>query len=215
MVNTFVRNQKTKTIMHRTKETELLRQKCHNLQALLSYHVKKELRLEEEVLRLVKGAIATEYTAFLGLVNEILYSLEVGATKKHLKEICDRWLQEYLGTHTTVGVLAKEINQQTGGALDSLLSDFPEFGIFEANLFACLAINVRDSLILETFELGKPSNTANEKHLLLKCIKTSKLRSRLKYLKLLQSKDCTYGKNLLSLHDLSKFSNGKPEKNKD
>ena len=81
--------------MHRTKETELLRQKCHNLQALLSYHVKKELRLEEEVLRLVKGAIATEYTAFLGLVNEILYSLEVGTTKKHLKEICVRWLQEY------------------------------------------------------------------------------------------------------------------------
>lgn len=215
MVNTFASNHKPNIIMHSTKETEMLRQKCHNLEALLSYHTKKELRLEEKMLRLLRGAIATEYTAFLGVVNEILYCLEVGTSKKHLKGICVRWLQDYLGTHTTVGILAKELNQETDGALDSLLSDFPEFGIFEVNLFACLVINVRDSLLLETFELGKPSNTANEKHLLLKSIKHSKRRSRLKYLKLLQTKDCTYGKNLLSLHDLSKFSNGKPEKNKD
>ena len=215
MVNTFVRNQKTKTIMHRTKESEPLRQKCHNLQALLSYHVKKELRLEEEVLRLVKGAIATEYTAFLGLANEILYSLEVGTTKKHLKEICIRWLQEYLGTHTKVGILAKEINQETDGALDSLLSDFPEFGIFEANLFACLVINVRDSLLLETFELGKPSSTAYEKHMIYRTVKNTGTVNHNYYMKLLGSKDCTYGKKLLSLHDLKKFPNGKPEKNKD
>lgn len=201
--------------MHRTKETELLRQKCHNLQALLSYHVKKELRLEEEVLRLVKGAIATEYTAFLGLVNEILYSLEVGTTKKHLKEICVRWLQEYLGTHTTVGILAKEINKQTDGALDSLLEDFPQFGIFEANLFACLVINVRDSLLLETFELGKPSSTAYEKHMIYRTVKNTGTVNHNYYMKLLGSKDCTYGKKLLSLHDLKKFPNGKPEKNKD
>lgn len=201
--------------MHRTKESEPLRQKCHNLQALLSYHVKKELRLEEEVLRLVKGAIATEYTAFLGLANEILYSLEVGTTKKHLKEICDRWLQEYLGTHTKVGILAKEINQETDGALDSLLSDFPEFGIFEANLFACLVINVRDSLLLETFELGKPSSTAYEKHMIYRTVKNTGTVNHNYYMKLLGSKDCTYGKKLLSLHDLKKFPNGKPEKNKD
>ncbi len=201
--------------MHRTKETELLRQKCHNLQALLSYHVKKELRLEEEVLRLVKGAIATEYTAFLGLVNEILYSLEVGTTKKHLKEICVRWLQEYLGTHTSVGILAKEINKQTDGALDSLLEDFPQFGIFEANLFACLVINVRDSLLLETFELGKPSSTAYEKHMIYRTVKNTGTVNHNYYMKLLGSKDCTYGKKLLSLHDLKKFPNGKPEKNKD
>ena len=201
--------------MHRTKESEPLRQKCHNLQALLSYHVKKELRLEEEVLRLVKGAIATEYTAFLGLANEILYSLEVGTTKKHLKEICIRWLQEYLGTHTKVGILAKEINQETDGALDSLLSDFPEFGIFEANLFACLVINVRDSLLLETFELGKPSSTAYEKHMIYRTVKNTGTVNHNYYMKLLGSKDCTYGKKLLSLHDLKKFPNGKPEKNKD
>jgi hypothetical protein len=181
----------------------------------LSYHVKKELRLEEEVLRLVKGAIATEYTAFLGLVNEILYSLEVGTTKKHLKEICVRWLQEYLGTHTSVGILAKEINKQTDGALDSLLEDFPQFGIFEANLFACLVINVRDSLLLETFELGKPSSTAYEKHMIYRTVKNTGTVNHNYYMKLLGSKDCTYGKKLLSLHDLKKFPNGKPEKNKD
>ena len=205
----------TEEILKLREEIRVLRQRNHNLESDLSYHVKKEAVLEEKVRRMLKGAISTEYGAFIGIADEFLYKLEIGTTKEHLKKVCLKHLREYLGTDKAYGALAIEINRHCFGVLESLLIDYPEFGAFEVNLFSCMMINVRDSVIMETFDLGTPAKTASAKHTLIRRIRKLRNIRYLKYLKLLDKNDCTYGKKLLSLYDLSKFSNGKPEKNKD
>ena len=192
-----------------------LEQRVHRLEANLSYHVKKERDLEDLTRQLLKGAISTEYGALLSLVDKILYRLETGASKENLRSICLESLRQYLGTDRKVGILAKEINTYYFKIIDHLLDDYPSFGIFEANLFSCMMINLKDSIIMETFDLGTPKKTSGQKHALITAIRKLGNVRYLNYLKLLEKKDCTLGKNLLSLHDLSKFCNGKPEKNKD
>ena len=192
-----------------------LERKVHNLTSLLYYHKKKCSRLEETVIRLIKGAISIEYGPLVGLADEILVNLNQGASKEHLSAICMKWLRMYLGTQDQVSALALEINRETGGMVDSLLDDCPDFGILETNFFACMVICVRDRLLTEIFEMGKPSSTAYEKHMIYRTVKNTGTVNHNYYMKLLGSKDCTYGKKLLSLHDLKKFPNGKPEKNKD
>ena len=192
-----------------------LEKRNHNLRSLLSYHKGKCNRLEDTVIRLIKGAISIEYGPLIGLADEILINLNQGASRKHLTEICLKWLRMYLGTQNEVSVLAREINRETSGKMDALLDDCPDFGILEANFFACMVICVRDRLLTEIFEMGKPSSTAYEKHMIYRTVKNTGTANHSYYMKLLGSKDCTYGKKLLSLHDLKKFPNGKPEKNKD
>jgi hypothetical protein len=68
---------------------------------------------------------------------------------------------------------------------------------------------------MHVFDLGTDAKTNGEKNRLIKRIWALPNRARVKYMTLLEKKDCTLGKNLLSLHDLSKFCHGKPEKNKD
>ncbi|MBR6305548.1 MAG: hypothetical protein IKR38_02055 [Bacteroidales bacterium] len=192
-----------------------LERKLDNMKSLLSYYRRNNLELQENAARLLRGAITTEYGAFTGLADEIIRNLEFGATKEHLLEICHKWLRIYLGSEDYVGILTRELNQEMNGIIDSLLDDYPDFGIGEANLFACLVIRIRDSILKETFGYGKDSRTAYTKFRLFRRIRSLGSRRYMKYLKLLGSKDCTLGKKLLSLHDLRHFSNGKPEKNKD
>ena len=192
-----------------------LEQKLDNMKSLLSYYRRKNVELQERLVRLQRGTIATEYGAFTGLADEIIRNLDFGATREHLLEICHRWLRTYLGSDDYVGVLARELNREMDGIIDSLLDDYPDFSILDANLFACLVIRVRDSIMRETFGFGKDSRTAYAKFKLFRRIRALGSRRYLDYLKLLGSKDCTLGKKLLSLHDLRHFSNGKPEKNKD
>lgn len=205
----------TEEILSLREENQTLRKRKHQLESDIYYYIKRCGKLEEKTRLLLKGAISTEYGAFFGLADQVLYNLETGTTKQHLKEMCLKKLREFLGTDRKVGTLAKEINRECFGVMDSLLADYPEFGAFEVNLFACMAINLRDSIIREVFDLGTPAKTAMAKHDLITRIRTLRNIRYLNYLKLLEKKDCTYGKNLLSLHDLSNFSNGKPEKNKD
>ena len=192
-----------------------LERKVRNLTSLLSYYREKGNRLEGTAVQLIKGAISIEYGALLGLADEILINLNRGASREHLTAICMKWLRMYLGTQEKVSVLAREINRETDGMIDELLEDFPDFGILEINFFACMVICVRDQLLTEIFEMGKASSTAYEKHMIYRTVKNTGTVNHNYYMKLLGSKDCTYGKKLLSLHDLKKFPNGKPEKNKD
>lgn len=201
--------------MQQTDQYHKLRKRIHRLETDLSYHVKRERMLENTVQAIIKGAISTEYGAFISLAEEILYTLTVGATKEKLRSICLKHLRKYLGTERTAGILARELNHACNGVIDNLLEDYPAFGAFEANLFSCMVLNIRNSLIMEVFDLGTPHKTAFAKHALIIAIRKLGNIRYLNYLKLLEKKDCTLGKNLLSLHDLSKFSNGKPEKNKD
>ena len=198
-----------------TAKNNELKKKVRRLEADLSYHVKKERELKQLSAQLLKGAISTEYGALIDLVDKVLYRLETGASKEDLRKICLLSLRKYLGTDKTVGILAKEINHFNFGIIDALLKDYPEFGVFEANLFSCMMINVSNSIIMETFDLGTPKKTAMAKHTLITSVRKLGNIRYLNYLKLLEKKDCTLGKNLLSLHDLSKFCHGKPEKNKD
>ena len=78
-----------------------------------------------------------------------------------------------------------------------------------------MVIDVKNSIIMHVFDHGTEIKTAGEKTKLIKSIWALRNRARVKYMTLLEKKDCTLGKNLLSLHDLSKFCHGKPEKNKD
>ena len=202
-------------ILKLQEENHLLRQRNHNLESDLSYHVKKERVMEEKTRQLLKGAISTEYGAFIGLAEEVLYRLDIGTDKDNLQKHCISKLRKYLGTHKVLGALAKEINHEFFGLVEAMLTDYPQFGPFEVNLYCCMVINVRDSIIREVFELGTPEKTARAKHDLRQDIWALRSKRRVKYMKLLEKKDCTYGKKLLSLHDLKKFPNGKPEKNKD
>lgn len=201
--------------MKQTDESLALKNRIHRLEADLSYHMKKNAELEERVRQIIKGAISSEYGAFLRLGGDVLYGLDGNLPKEWFYTRTLIVLREYLGTDKKVGILAKEINRDFDGILDRMTEDYPDFGPYEINLFCCMVINVKNSIIMHTFDLGTEQKTAGEKTKLIKSIWALRNRARVKYMTLLEKKDCTLGKNLLSLHDLSKFCHGKPEKNKD
>lgn len=202
-------------ILKLQEENRLLRQRNHNLESDLSYHVKKERVMEEKTRQLLKGAISTEYGAFLRLGGEVLYGLDGNLSRKWFISKTLSIMREYLGTDKMIGILAREINWEFTGILDRMTEDYPDFGPFEINLYCCMVINARNNVIMHVFDLGTDAKTNGEKNRLIKRIWALPNRARVKYMTLLEKKDCTLGKNLLSLHDLSKFCHGKPEKNKD
>ena len=205
----------TEEILKLREENRMLRQMKHNLESDLSYHAKKEAVLEEKVRQILKGAISTEYGAFLRLGGDVLYGLDGNLPKEWFYSRTLIILREYLGTDKKIGILAKEINREFPGLIDRMTVDYPDFGPYEINLYCCLAIKVKNSVLTHVFDLGTDEKTAGEKTRLIKRIWELHNRARVKYMTLLEKKDCTLGKNLLSLHDLSKFCHGKPEKNKD
>ncbi|MBP5752872.1 MAG: hypothetical protein J6W60_08455 [Treponema sp.] len=190
---------------------EQLGRRIHNLESDLSYYVKRCHDLEKKL----KGAISTEYGAFLRLGGEVLYGLDGNLSRKWFISRTLSILREYLGTDKMIGILAREINWEFTGILDRMTEDYPDFGPFEINLYCCMVINARNNVIMHVFDLGTDAKTNGEKNRLIKRIWALPNRARVKYMTLLEKKDCTLGKNLLSLHDLSKFCHGKPEKNKD
>ena len=192
-----------------------LEAQLRNLRSLLSYYRQRTNTLEERVVFLSKGAISTEYDAFFSLADDILYMLERQTTKEELRRACLRRIREITGTDKKTGRLAREINHECLGIMEDMCKDFPEFGPYEINFAACIAINLRQSLVMEAFDLGTAAKTANEKSRIIKRVWSIRNRARVKYAKLLDRKDCTNAKKLLSLQELSKFCNGKPKKNKD
>ena len=194
-----------------TDKNEKQSKRIHSLETDLSYYVKRCHELEKQL----KGAISTEYGAFLRLGGDVLYGLDGNLPKEWFYSRTLIILREYLGTDKKIGILAKEINREFPGILDKMTVDYPDFGPYEINLYCCMAIDVKNSVLTHVFDLGTEIKTAGEKRALRKRIWALRNRARVKYMELLEKKDCTLGKNLLSLHDLSKFCHGKPEKNKD
>lgn len=205
----------TEEILKLREENRMLRQMKHNLESDLSYHAKKEAVLEEKVRQILKGAISTEYGAFLRLGGDVLYGLDGNLPKEWFYTRTLKVFREYLGTDRKIGILAKEINRDFDGILDRMVQDYPDFSPYEINLFCCMVIQVKNDIIMHVFDLGTEQKTAGEKTRLIKRIWDLRNRARVKYMTMLEKKDCTLGKKLLSLQELSKFCNGKPEKNKD
>ena len=201
--------------MEKTDRKNSLEDRLRLAQARESYYKRKSEVLENTCRILLKGAISTEYGAFVELADILLDKLSHGTSKEDMERAIMKLLRKYFGSYKEVGILAKEINRACFNLIDSLTGDFPDIGILEVNIFCCMIINMRDSLIRDIFELGTDAKTAHAKHDIIMRIKKMRSPRRLKYMKMLQKKDCNDGKNLLSLHDLSKFCHGKPEKNKD
>ena len=214
MVDIFVVlhiNHKTHLIMNQDERIHCLELKYHSQIALLSNYRLTKKDLEQKL----KGAISIGFGAFLGLADEIMYALEFGPTKEHLLNICRKWLRKYIGTRKSTGIMAKEINWLEDGLMDSFLKDYPEYDYLEANYYAGLVFNVKERLLREALSIEKSADAAAVRNVITRRIKKSHGGRRQQYMKLLDKKDCSYCKDLVSLHDLSKFSNGKPEKNKD
>ena len=192
-----------------------MRKELQNLRSDLSYHVRLARELQKQVTVLTRGAISISYGPLIDLSGEVLYLLDTGTGRERLRRACLQVLRKYFGDRTSLGILALEVNRNLGGILDSLRRDFPRFGPFQLNLYSLMVIDVSNSLIREIFNLDSSQQAADAKSHLIKTLRRLHSQRRVLYLSLLEKKDCANGKKLLSLHDLSNFSNGKPEKNKD
>ena len=159
-----------------------LKARIHLLESELNHYVKRSKQLEA----LLKGAISTEYGAFLRLGSDILYGLDGNLPKEWFYSRTLIVLREYLGTDKRLGLLAKEINQDYCGIIDSMSKDYPDFGPYEKNLFCSMVLKVKNNVIMHVFDLGTDQKTAGEKTRLIKRIWALRKRARVKYVRLLE-----------------------------
>ena len=131
-----------------TDKNDKQSKKIHSLETDLSYYVKRCHELETKL----KGAISTEYGAFLRLGGDVLYGLDGNLPKEWFYTRTLVVLREYLGTDKKVGILAKEINREFYGILDRMTEDYPDFGPYEINLYCCMVINVKNSVIMHMLD---------------------------------------------------------------
>ena len=165
-----------------TDKNENQSKRIHNLETDLSYYVKRCRSLEQKL----KGAISSEYGAFLRLGGDVLYGLDRNMPKEWFYKKTIEALREYLGTDRKKGKLADEINWQFFGIIDSMEKDYPDFGPYEINLFCCMVIEVKNSVLTHVFDLGTEIKTAGEKTKLIKRIWGLRNRARVKYMTLLE-----------------------------
>ena len=169
-------------ILRLQEENRMLRHRIHNLESDLSYHVKKEKQLTV----IIKGAISTEFGAFLHLADTVLYNLDRGVTKDQLTGLCREQLHQQLGTMYTTGKLTEEVNRCYIGIIDDMGKDYPAFGPYEKNFFSCLVAGVSLYLIMQTFDLGTTQKASGEKSRLISRIWKLGNRGRVKYMRLLE-----------------------------
>ena len=76
-----------------TDKNENQSKRIHNLETDLSYYVKRCRSLEQKL----KGAISSEYGAFLRLGGDVLYGLDRNMPKEWFYKKTIEALREYLG----------------------------------------------------------------------------------------------------------------------
>ena len=172
----------TETILKLQEVISRLEKRVHSLESDLSYHVKRE----KELILESKGAISTEFGAFLIFTDTVIYEVERGISKERLLEICREHLHKQLGTMYAVGRLTEEVNRRFNGIIDSMGNDYPDFGPYEKNLYSCMVAGVSVYLIMQTFDLGTPQKASGEKTALIRRIWKLGNRGRVKYMKLLE-----------------------------
>ncbi|MBP5333777.1 MAG: hypothetical protein J6W94_07125 [Bacteroidales bacterium] len=172
----------TGTIPMLKEDISRLEKRVRRLESDLSYHVKRE----KELVLKTKGAISTEFGAFLLFTDVVIYEVERGISQERLLGICREHLHEQLGTMYTVGRLTEEVNLRFGGIIDCMAKDYPDFGPYEKNLYSCMVAGVSVYLIMQTFDLGTTQKASGEKTALIRRIWKKGNRGRVKYMELLE-----------------------------